>query len=139
MPDRKYRQKGYQDEGRPERPRGQGPPRERREGPRGRGLGSPTATVIRCATCGKKIEPEEIPFDATCIHCGADLHTCSNCLYFDPAVFNECRQAVPVRIPKKTKRNECTLFSPKLTQEFKKDAPGGAAEARAAFDALFKL
>ncbi|MEO6195722.1 MAG: hypothetical protein ABIS20_22090, partial [Thermoanaerobaculia bacterium] len=74
--------------------------------------------------------------------CGADLHTCSNCINFDTSVRWECRryEEIPARVPKKRDRNECPLFTPKLAQEFRKDSdkpsPG---DARSAFDALFKF
>ncbi len=146
--DTKYRQRGYKDsERRDERPRSapQGP-REKKEGPRGRGLGAPGESVFRCAACGEKqliiIGEDPLPFDATCSRCGADLHTCSNCVNFDTSVHWECRKnaEIPARVPKKRDRNECPLFSPKLAQEFRKDSdkpsPG---DARSAFDALFKF
>ena len=141
----KYRQRGYQDSGDRGAPssRGPQPPREKKEGPRGRGLGAPSETVFRCAACSEK-RPlfEEIPVDATCTRCGADLHTCSNCINFDTSVHWECRRhaEIPARVPKKRDRNECPLFTPKATQEFAKDSdkpsPG---DARSAFDALFKF
>jgi hypothetical protein len=142
----KYRQRGYKDSDRDERPR-QGPqgPREKKEGPRGRGLGSPSDSVFRCAACGEKrilVLGEEIPMDATCAKCGADLHSCSNCVNFDTSVHWECRKhaEIPARVVKKRDRNDCPLFTPKLAQEFAKDAgkpsPG---DARSAFDALFKF
>lgn len=144
--ERKYRQRGYQerDDRGSQRPRGPLPPREKKDGPpRGRGLGAPTESVFRCAKCGgKRVVAEEIPLDATCAKCGADLHTCANCIHFDTSARWECRkfEAIPAKILKKSTRNECTLFTPKLAQEFAKDsdkpAPG---DARAAFDALFKL
>ncbi len=143
----KYRQRGYQDsDRRDERPRpGLQGPREKKDGPRGRGLGAPSESVFRCAACGEKrlMMPEEpLPVDATCHKCGADLHTCSNCISFDTGVRWECRRhaEIPVRVPKKRDRNECPLFTPKLAQEFAQDsdkpAPG---DARSAFDALFKF
>jgi hypothetical protein len=143
----KYRQRGYQDsERRDERPRpGLQGPREKKDGPRGRGLGAPSESVFRCAACGEKqlLMPDEpLPFDATCRKCNADLHTCSNCVSFDTGVRWECRRhpEIPARVPKKRDRNECPLFTPKLAQEFAKDSdkpsPG---DARSAFDALFKL
>jgi hypothetical protein len=150
--DRKYGQRGYREDERPApRPKGGGPPpRDPTQGPRGRGLGAPTATVFRCAACGRQLEPAAAAAaEATCGHCGADLHTCSNCVHFEPAVRNECRQGgatlpdgtAGVRVAKKTKRNECTLFAPRQTQEFAKEStrpPESANDARAAFDALFK-
>lgn len=144
MSDQKYRQRGYQDSGDRDRPRSapQGP-REKKDGPRGRGLGAPTESVFRCAACGeKRISVDDIPVDAACAKCGADLHTCSNCVSFDTSVRWECRrfQEIPARVLKKSTRNECPLFTPKVAQEFGKDrdnpSPG---DARSAFDALFKF
>jgi hypothetical protein len=143
--DRKYRQRGYQDsDRRDERPRpGLQGPREKKEGPRGRGLGAPAESVFRCAACGEKRSLlDELPIDATCARCGADLHTCSNCVSFDTSARWECRRntEIPARIAKKRDRNECAVFAPKLAQEFGRDSdkpsPG---DARSAFDALFKL
>lgn len=154
--DRKYRQRGYQDTGRSEE-RGSRPPqrpRERPEGPRGRGLGRPTESVFRCAACGEKRlltgAADEVPVDAACARCGADLHACANCPQFDTGVRWECRRhaEIPARVPKKRARNECPLFEPKTVQEFGSEGgkPGpdssgkpGPADPRAAFDALFKL
>jgi hypothetical protein len=143
--ERKYRHRGYQDSGgSPDQSRGpQGPPREKKEGPRGRGLGAPSETVFRCARCGEKRSVlEEIPVDATCAKCGTDLHTCSNCIHFDTSVRWECRkhEEVPARIVKKSTRNECPHFTPKAAQEFAKESgKGNPGDARSAFDALFKF
>jgi hypothetical protein len=121
-------------------------PREQKEGPRGRGLGAPTDTVFRCNKCGeKRAIADPVEPDTVCKKCGADLHTCSNCINFDTSARWECRkfEAIPARILKKSTHNECTLFDPKTVQEFSRDggkpASGGAGGARAAFDALFKI
>jgi len=151
MSDRKYRQQGYQDgpRQRERSPKPQAPvPRDDSRGPRGRGLGAPTETVFKCAACGTRLPlPEEVAVEAQCARCGADLHTCSNCVHFDSALFNECRQggglspgaAAPLRVAKKTLRNDCTLFSPRAVQEFAKEATRAPDDPRAAFDALFKI
>jgi hypothetical protein len=150
MSDRKYRQPGYQSDDRDKprekafTPKGQDPAR----GPRGRGLGAPTATVFRCAACGKQVEPTgDLALDAACPHCRGDLHTCTHCASFDSGARNECRQGgatLPdgsreVRVAKKSKRNECTLFTPRTTQEFAKEETRAPDDPRAAFDALFKI
>ena len=139
MSDRKYRQRGYQDdEPREKRSRPSGP-RERSDKPRGRGLGKPTKSVFRCSRCGEvQAFGQEVPFDATCSGCGDDLHTCTNCVHFDSSAPMECRQPIEERIPKKSKANECELFEPRTTQEFDQESPP-PDDARAAFDALFKL
>jgi len=143
--DPKYRQRGYKDrdDRGAQRPRGPQGPREKKEGPRGRGLGAPTENVFRCARCGEK-QPlfDEVPFDAACAKCGTDLHTCSNCVSFDTSARWECRrfEEIPAKILKKSTRNECPLFTPKSAQEFAKEAEKPSpSDARSAFDALFKF
>lgn len=142
MSDQKYRQRGYQDHDKTEREKSgggpSGPRPERPPGPRGRGLGMPTATVFRCATCGTLQEVAQVIPGATCGKCRADLHTCKNCRHFDSAKTNECRQAVPARIAVKTKGNNCPLFEAQLKQEQEQEV-GGHRDARSAFDALFKF
>jgi ribosomal protein S27E len=141
MSDRKYRQQGYMDDGQREQKGSRSKQPERKEGPRGRGLGAPSEEVFRCAACGHKrsvMGPVEVT--VVCAHCGADLHSCSNCTWFDTSQPNECRKPVPARIKSKTKRNDCELFEPKLAKEFgSSDSGGKPDDPRAAFDALFKI
>ena len=157
MSDRKYGQRGYQDSERGER-RKEGGDRDRpkpsgprvpdpAKGPKGRGLGAPTATVFKCAACGGEQSSTEVAAEAVCAKCSADLHTCTNCGQFDSAAPNQCRHGgatMPdgraiVRILKKRTRNECTLFVPRLAAGFAKEPPRSRDDPRAAFDALFKL
>lgn len=139
MSSRKYRQKGYMDDDRPERKESRPASKPRSDRPRGRGLGAPTETVFRCARCGTKetlsgpVEPAQ-----TCRSCGSDLHTCTNCRYFDTSAPNQCREAVPAPIAKKATRNECELFMAKGVKEFKADS-GKSVDPKDAFDALFDL
>jgi hypothetical protein len=144
MSDRKYRQHGYQDsdrpvERRPEQQQQEQGPRERPEGPRGRGLGAPTETVFRCRICGTKQRVHGVvPFEATCSECGNDLHTCSNCVNFDTSRPHECRKQILQRVESKSKRNACQLFTPNTVQEFASDVRAVSSDPRAAFDALFR-
>jgi hypothetical protein len=146
MSDRKYSQRGYQDSDRGDREQGgarRGPqaPRPKKEGPRGRGLGAPTAPVFRCASCGRKVPtPGEVGLDDACPQCKADLHACVNCSHFDTGARFECRQEIPERVPRKRDRNRCELFAVKATVEFAAEAERRAPDdPRAAFDALFKI
>jgi len=139
----KYRQRGYKDSEREPSGGGSGGPqgpREKKDGPRGRGLGAPTESVFRCNACGEKqLSADDIPPEATCRKCGAALHSCSNCIHFDTSARWECRVSdqIPARVPKKTAANDCPMFSPKLVSEFAKDRDK-PTDPRAAFDALFK-
>ncbi len=139
----KYRQRGYQDDDRgDERQRSKGPrrpvdSREKPLGPRGRGLGKPTATVFRCAVCGQD-QSVGVDFDSTCSKCAADLHTCTHCAYFDTSAPSECRKGVTFYVSNKAKRNECELYAPKAAQELARE-PESPRSAKSAFDALFKV
>lgn len=134
---RKYRQRGYQDDNREPRARPTAGPRREREGPRGRGLGRPTATRFRCARCGHRVVDLEVAADAVCGGCGSDLHTCSNCAHFDSSAPRQCRKPIPAAIPAKSKRNECDLFEPKIVQELDEGGGRSGDDPRAEFDALF--
>lgn len=141
MSDRKYKQRGYQDDDRPRssgRPSGAAPPL-RKEGPRGRGLGAPQREVFRCRDCGTErpiFTPIEL--DTVCSKCGVALHSCVNCIHFDTSVRNECRKQIPVRIASKTKSNTCELFTQKVAVETEGGQSDRPDDPRAAFDALFR-
>lgn len=136
MSDRKYRQKGYQDEDRNRGGSRSGRAPETADGPRGRGLGAPTEGVVKCARCGVRVSAIARP-DQTCAGCGSDLHTCSNCRHFDPSAVNECRRPIEARIASKSKRNRCDEFESKVIQQHGSDTRGGVRDAKAAFDDLF--
>jgi hypothetical protein len=144
MSDRKYRQRGYQDQ--PREPRREERPAEKKEyAPRGQPPVAPKTfnmpgfrEVVRCARCGHELtlalawSPE-----GTCSRCGGDLHSCAQCMNFDTAAAFECQKPVPARISPKDVRNSCPLFEPRTTveRETKSAAP---TSARKAFDDLFK-
>ena len=62
--------------------------------------------------------------------CGADLHTCGNCRFFDTTTLWECRENIPARVSGKHARNECTFFSPKVVKDLAADKARAAADAR---------
>ena len=136
MSDRKYRQRGYQedDRGREQRPKQQ-PPKPDREGPR-----SPRMMAygekVKCAACGAVV-PTTVSFDSTCPKCKADLHTCRACVSFDPGSRFECRKALTARIVNKGGRNECELFAARTVIE-RETSSGKPTDARQAFANLFK-
>lgn len=151
MSDRKYRHRGYQDSGSSsgKSEGGSRPPmeprKERLEGsPRGRTAGGFGPQVFRCSGCGEAVRALgeiEIGHDTACVKCEADLHTCSNCVYFDTTTLWECRSNPPERVTGKRVRNQCTLFQPKMVADLAADkgrGPESADDARKAFDALFK-
>ena len=148
MSDRKYRQRGYQDDDRDRQPRPQAPRpapepgapagarRISQDGPKNINMPG-YREVVRCTQCGAAIT-EEVGLLSRCARCGTDLHTCAQCASFDPGSRFECMQAVTARISPKNVRNTCTLFLPRTTVERETTAPR-PDNARKAFDDLFNL
>jgi hypothetical protein len=146
MSERKYRQRGYMDDDRDSRSNRQ--PRRyendsgrgRIEGaPRGRGVGMPGEAVFKCAVCGAKVAIlSGIAADRHCDECGKPLHTCTNCTFFDPSSRFECRKPIEARVESKAKSNSCRFFQPKTVRDLRSTTPQTPADARAAFEALFK-
>ena len=148
MSERKYRQRGYQDEPREPR-REQGPAQKKEYTPRGQPPDRPKTfnmpgfrEVVRCRGCGNELTVA-IAWSAEgkCSRCGADLHTCAMCISFDTGAPLECQQQIPLRISPKDARNTCELFAPRVTIERETHSqaqPQAPSSARKAFDDLFK-
>ncbi|HZT77178.1 MAG TPA: hypothetical protein VFA27_11000 [Vicinamibacterales bacterium] len=157
MSDRKYRQRGYQDESRQRENRGPRPSRPPQERAPGRQLqdaaGPKTPNlmasheVFRCARCGNLLS---VPVGSIerCSRCGVALHACIQCVSFDTSARWECTQSakLPARVAPKDGANDCQYFTPRTTVERQTSTPpsssggtgGGSSSARKAFDDLFK-
>jgi hypothetical protein len=148
MSDRKYRQRGYQDDGsdRPAKPKTPRPAPEpgapagarriSQDGPKNINMPG-YREVVRCAPCGNPVSPD-VGLESRCPRCGADLHACAQCGSFDPGSRFECMQPITARVTPKNARNSCTLYSPRTTVERETTAPR-TDDARKAFDDLFKF
>lgn len=138
--DRKYKQRGYQNEEREERPRPSPQPRGEMRDMRAPKMPA-FREVTRCSLCGTmvNIDIDGIAVDAQCPKCHSDLHTCKNCVSFDPGARFQCRKPITERIPKKDVRNDCALFEARKTVERETTtAVAEVKDARSAFDKLFK-
>ncbi len=140
MPDRKYRQKGYMDSG-SNAPEHRGPPPDapgRLEGaPKGRGAERNREEVFRCKVCGERNDPDVVPA-SLCRKCGAPLHACNQCRFFDGSARWQCRQPIPAPVPAKSRANECTFYAPVVTLDLTgRKASETPDSARTAFDKLF--
>ena len=146
MSDRKYRQRGYQDEPKSREPRSEkkapeprapGRPLQDAAGPKTPNLMA-SHEVFRCARCGNRLAvPVEL--DARCSRCGVDIHSCINCVSFDTSARFECSQpTLAARVSPKDARNACAFFEPRTTIERETGTPQGPPSAKQAFDDLFK-
>jgi hypothetical protein len=72
----------------------------------------------------------------TCLACGADLHCCYNCEFYDPSFHNQCRENQAERQVDKDRSNFCDYF------HFRQGAIAGGssrgADPRASLAALFR-
>jgi hypothetical protein len=152
--DQKYKHRGYQDGGgygssgsstsRQQKPRTEYEPQRQRleDAPRGRTAGGFGPDAFKCNKCGQiRHSLGELTHEDACAGCGADLHTCGNCRFFDTTTLWECRENIPVRVVGKHAKNECAFFQPKIVKDLSADKgkqPMTENDARKAFDALFK-
>lgn len=144
MSDRKYRQRGYQDDPRDRAPReAKGPHKPELRDPRiPRDPRVPNMPgfhdVFRCSRCGD-VQPLAIGVETQCTRCGADLHTCSQCASFDAGSRFECMQPITARVSPKDVRNQCPVFSPRIKVERETGSAAAPNNAKKAFDDLFKF
>lgn len=140
---RKYRQQGYQDNSvKPAQGPSQDRPRTPREGPRSPRMPG-VDRVVRCALCGTRLPSgfEQITLTTQCPQCRADLHSCRNCVFFNPTSRFECEQPIPEPIRPKDRRANCEFFEIRSTVEkvVTSSRPGSADDPRKAFEDLFKI
>jgi hypothetical protein len=133
MDDRQYGQRGYRDHG-----------KDRQEKPTEPSVrsGAPAMlsarTLSRCADCGTTLPPLT-ESSGQCPKCKSELHSCRQCVHFDPGRRFECTQPVPERISTKGARNECTYFSLSVTVEPEVHSRSARPyNPRSALDNLFK-
>jgi len=73
----------------------------------------------------------------TCDGCGADLHVCRNCDFYDTAAYNACRESRAERVLEKDRSNFCDWFRGRAGVPTKgKD--DRQETARKGLDALFR-
>ena len=71
-------------------------------------------TASRCHNCVATL-PAGFDFAQPCPKCAAELHCCRQCAHFDSSAHFQCAKPIPERIAAKDRRNECSLFTPRVT------------------------
>ena len=91
-----------------------------------------------CQACGKDATVgEKVGRRDQCPFCGADLHCCFNCTFYEEGAYNACREPQAERVIEKGKSNFCDFF------RFREGQPGGRVTSvsggtRQKLDTLFK-
>jgi len=156
--ERKYRQRGYQDDDRhEERSRPKAPPqtqltqeeRIQRKSLR-HAIDREAREVLRCHVCGKGVADfGTISGASACPHCGAALHCCRTCTSFDSSARWQCLAEIAEAVADKNKANDCALYAPRLVLDSTgRRSAGGAGgnggsrpasnDPRSQFENLFK-
>lgn len=68
---------------------------------------------LKCFSCSHEMSfVDSISRRDECEKCGADARTCKNCAFYDPKVYNECRETSAEVIREKERSNLCDYFQP---------------------------
>lgn len=68
---------------------------------------------IPCFSCGKEMSfVVAISRRDECPSCKADVRVCKNCIFYDPKIYNECRETSAEVIREKERSNLCEYFQP---------------------------
>ncbi|MGB5621344.1 MAG: hypothetical protein WBN65_02525 [Gammaproteobacteria bacterium] len=73
-----------------------------------------TPDNLLCWKCGASLEELPLPLSRTaeCTACGAELHVCRMCRFYDTTVANDCREPVAEPVGDKTRANFCGYLEP---------------------------
>jgi hypothetical protein len=72
-----------------------------------------------CHKCGSAAGAEKVGRRDECEVCGADLHVCLNCAFYDQARANQCFEPQAERVQEKDRSNYCGYFEFKKQDEKK--------------------
>ncbi|HVY22701.1 MAG TPA: hypothetical protein VG962_05040 [Steroidobacteraceae bacterium] len=89
-----------------------------------------------CWKCGASLAQLSLPLLRldVCKQCGAELHVCRQCVFYDVTVAKHCRETIAEEVRDKQRANFCDYFV--LNNNAYQPAPASTA-SRAALDALF--
>lgn len=87
---------------------------------------------MNCFSCGALVG-DKISFRTECDKCGASLHCCQNCKYYQVGLYNDCKVPGTERVLDKAARNFCEEFSSLGKGPAVKDS-----SAKKRFEDLFK-
>jgi hypothetical protein len=95
---------------------------------------------MHCFNCSQELEViEPISRKEECFKCHTDIRCCRNCRFYDPKVYNECKETQADRILEKDRSNLCDFFKPNENQlRVQQDKEKALSEAESLFKGLKK-
>ncbi len=92
-----------------------------------------------CQACGTAYDAgTRAGFRDACDQCGADLHACLNCKFYESGAHNDCREPEAELVVEKDRANRCEWFEPSGKPPGGEGRPNPKAAAKAKLDALFR-
>ncbi len=93
---------------------------------------------LKCWKCGVSLADYTLPLRRLeeCRRCGAELHVCRMCEFYDTSKAKHCREPIADEVKDKTRANFCDYFQPTPTA-YRSDQVSAADQARAQLEALF--
>ena len=93
---------------------------------------------MQCYRCGASLAALSLPLSRQdlCPECTVYLHCCRMCVYFDPAVAEQCREDDAEEVKNKEIANFCDYFRPDPAAHDPRYV-GEEANARSQLDAIF--
>jgi predicted RNA-binding Zn-ribbon protein involved in translation (DUF1610 family) len=93
-----------------------------------------------CWKCGKiTIIDRIVSFSEVCPNCGADIHCCKNCMFYEKGSHYDCHETIDELVKDKERANFCDYF--KLQTNIDTDNSGKffkkTEEAKKTFNSLF--
>lgn len=66
---------------------------------------------LKCFKCGEALSySDRIGLREECPKCRSDVHVCKNCQFYDPKVYNECKEPQAEVVMEKERSNRCEYF-----------------------------
>jgi hypothetical protein len=90
---------------------------------------------LKCFSCQTELS-FSVPVSRRdeCPKCRADVRVCKNCQFYDPKIYNECRETSAEVVREKDRATLCDYFQPGSSGSSQKSKD----DLRAAAEALFK-
>ncbi|MFQ6022271.1 MAG: hypothetical protein ACE5NW_06080 [Acidiferrobacterales bacterium] len=94
------------------------------------------STPLVCWKCGASLKELPLSRRAECTDCGAELHVCRMCAFYDPRVSNHCTEDRAEDVSEKERANFCDYFKPRPNAYVQRN-DSKARAAKTQLDGLF--
>lgn len=95
---------------------------------------------LQCWKCGEPLDYLLLPLSrtATCKNCGAHIHVCKMCEFYNPHIAKSCKEPVALEVKDKQRANFCDYLQLKPNAYIPQNTEQ-QSKAKSELDALFGL